>query len=169
MLSRERTTALVALCVYVGVVAVYMITLAPTVPFWDAGEFIACSNILGIPHPPGTPFYVLLGRVWILLPWASTFGVAQRINAMSALPSALTVMLTYLVTLKMIRLAQSGGSPAGERRGSDEWIAQLGAVTGALLLAFSDNFWENSIEAEVYSLASLAQILVFWLGLRWWE
>src|SRR5206468_2958310 len=46
---------------------------------------------------------------------------------------------------------------------------QIAAVTGALMLAFSDNFWENSIEAEVYSLASLAQIIVFWLGLRWWE
>ena len=79
MLSRERTTWLVALGVYLAVAVVYMITLAPTVPFWDAGEFIACSYILGIPHPPGTPFYVLLGRVWTMLPWGT---VSQRINAM---------------------------------------------------------------------------------------
>jgi len=171
MLTRERTTWLVALGVYAVVAIIYMITLAPTVPFWDAGEFIACANILGIPHPPGTPLYVLLGRAWILLPvWAKTFGVAQRINAMSALPSALTIVLTYLATLRMIRLAQDAGRPAGTERSTfDEWIGHLGAVVGAMLLAFSDNFWENSIEAEVYSLASLAQILVFWLGLKWWE
>ena len=169
MRTRERTTTLVALGIYVVVVAVYMITLAPTVPFWDAGEFIACSNILGIPHPPGTPFYVLLGRVWILLPvWAKSFGVAQRINALSALPSALTVVLTYLATLRMIRLTQAGGMNGRERTPTGEWMAHLGAAVGALMLAFSDNFWENSIEAEVYSLASLAQVLVFWLGLKWW-
>jgi tetratricopeptide (TPR) repeat protein len=161
MPSRERTTAIVALLVWLFVAAVYMITLAPTVPFWDAGEFIACSYILGIPHPPGTPLYVLLGRVVTLIPWAT---VAQRINAMSALPSALTVALTYLCGVKLIRLTQGG-----ERTRQSEVIAHVGAATGALLLAFSDNFWENSIEAEVYSLASLAQILVFWLGLRWWE
>ena len=167
MFSRERTTILVALGVYALVAIVYMITLAPTVPFWDAGEFIACSYILGIPHPPGTPLYILLGRVWSLVPWGT---VAQRINAMSALPSALTIVLTYLTTLKLIRLAQTPAVVEGEEPPrSSEWIAHLGAVVGALLLAFSDNFWENSIEAEVYSLASLAQILVFWLGLKWWE
>jgi hypothetical protein len=104
ILSRGRTDALVALCVWLVVATVYMITLAPTVPFWDAGEFIACSYILGIPHPPGTPFYVLLGRVFTLIPWAT---VAQRINAMSALPSALTVALTYLSGLHLIRLARA--------------------------------------------------------------
>jgi hypothetical protein len=160
MLTR-RTTLVVALLVFLVTATVYMITLAPSVPFWDAGEFIACSYILGIPHPPGTPFYVLLGRVVTLIPWAT---IAQRINAMSALPSAVTVMFTYLCTVKLIRLAQGK-----ERTTTHEWIAQVGAVVGAFMIAFSDSFWENSIEAEVYSLMSLAQIIVFYLGLRWWE
>src|SRR5262249_7041962 len=56
-----------------------------------------------------------------------------------------------------------------ERSAADDWIAHLGAVIGALMFAYSDSFWENSIEAEVYALMSTAQILVFWLGLRWWE
>ncbi|HET9327983.1 MAG TPA: DUF2723 domain-containing protein [Candidatus Eisenbacteria bacterium] len=140
---------------------VYFITLTPTVPFWDSGEFIAVSQILGIPHPPGTPFYVLIGRIATLVPWAS---VAQRVNGLSALASALAVMATYFVGLRLIRLAQGK-----ERTRTDEWIAIVGAFAGALLLAFSDSFWENSIEAEVYSLMSLAQILVLWLGLKWWE
>ena len=159
--STRRVTLGLALLVFLFAAVVYFITLAPTVPFWDAGEFIACSYILGIPHPPGTPFYVLLGRVFTLIPWHT---VAERINAMSALPSALAVMLTYLTGVKLIRLAlkrQTSGVP--------DWIVHVAAATGALMFAFSDCFWENAIEAEVYSFMSLAQILVLWLGLRWWE
>ena len=144
----KRATPWLALLAFLIPAAVYMRTLAPTVPFWDAGEFIACSYILGIPHPPGTPLYVLLGRVATLVPWAT---VAQRINALSAIPCALAVMLTYLTTLRLIRIAQGP-----ERTATREWIAHVGAMTGALLFAFCDDFWESAIEAEVYSLMSLA-------------
>ncbi len=157
----KRAAIFVSLVVFLLAAAIYFITLTPTVPFWDSGEFIAVSYILGIPHPPGTPFYVLLGRIATLIPWAS---VAQRVNGLSALAGALTVWITYLTGLRLVRLVQGP-----ERRRSDEWIAIAAAFSGALLLAFSDSFWENSIEAEVYALMSLAQILVFWLGLRWWE
>ena len=157
----DRLTPGVAALVFLVTAVVYFITMAPSVPFWDAGEFIAVSYILGIPHPPGTPFYVLLGRIATLIPWAT---VAQRVNALSAVAGALAVMVTYLCGVRVIRLAQGT-----ERRAGDEWIAHVGAATGALMLAFSDSFWENAIEAEVYSLMSLAQILVLWLGLRWWE
>ena len=161
-MDRTKRVALgVSLVVFLFTAAVYFTTLTPTVPFWDSGEFIAVSYILGIPHPPGTPFYVMLGRIATMIPIAS---IAQRVNGLSALASALAVLITYLVCLRLIRLAQGP-----ERRPTDEWIAVVGAATGALLLAFSDNFWENSIEAEVYSMMSLAQILVFWLWLRWWE
>ena len=146
---------------FLWAVFVYLRTLTPTVPFWDSGEFIAVSYILGIPHPPGTPFYVLLGRLATMVPWAT---IAQRVNAVSAIASALTVMITFFTGLRLIRIAQGKS-----RSQMDEWLALIGAFTGAMLLAFSDSFWENSIEAEVYSLMSLAQILVLWLGLKWWE
>jgi hypothetical protein len=157
----RRVTAVLATLVFLAAAVVYLATLAITVPFWDSGEFIAVSKILGIPHPPGTPLYVLLGRMATLVPW---FTVAQRVNGLSAIASSFTVMFTYLCILKLARLAQGSA-----RRPEDDWIAQVGAVTGALMFGFSDAFWENSIEAEVYSLMSLAQIMVFWLGLRWWE
>jgi hypothetical protein len=157
----RRVVTLIGLLVFLFSATVYLITLTPTVPFWDSGEFIAVSYILGIPHPPGTPFYVLIGRIATLIPWAT---VAQRVNALSAIAAALAVLLTYLTTLRMIRLAQGAN-----RSRSDEWIAVAGAAVGALMLAFSDAYWENAIEAEVYSLMSLAQILVLWLGLKWWE
>jgi len=161
MISQPRMAALVSFLVLLVSAAVYLMTLTPTVPFWDSGEFIAVATILGVPHPPGTPFYVMLGRIATMVPWAS---IAQRVNALSAIAGALAVFLTYLSALRLIRLSQGN-----ERQPWHEWVAIAAAGTGALLLAFSDAFWENSIEAEVYSLMSLAQILVFWLGLRWWE
>jgi len=161
MIPKPRPVALVSALVLLLSLVAYLLTLTPTVPFWDSGEFIAVSTILGVPHPPGTPFYVLLGRIATLVPWAS---IAQRVNALSALAAALCVWMTYLSTLRLIRLTQGGG-----RKPWHEAVAIVSAATGALLLAFSDAFWENSVEAEVYQLMSFAQILVFWLGLRWWE
>lgn len=158
---KSRVPTLVGFLVLVATVFAYFKTLTPTVPFWDAGEFIAVSTILGIPHPPGTPFYVLIGRIFTLLPWGTP---AQQVNALSAVAGALAVMLTYLTVLRLARRA------FGETREDwQEWAAIGGAACGALMLAFSDTFWENSVEAEVYQVMSLAQILVFWLGLRWWE
>ena len=161
MNPKSRVAFLVSMAVLAISGIVYFLTMTPTVPFWDSGEFIAVSKILGIPHPPGTPLFVLIGRVATMVPWAS---VAQRVNAVSALAAALCVWITYLCTLRMLRVSQGG-----ERKPWHEWAAIAGAACGALMLAFSDNFWENSIEAEVYQLMSLASILVFWLGLRWWE
>ncbi|TMQ69715.1 MAG: DUF2723 domain-containing protein, partial [Candidatus Eisenbacteria bacterium] len=160
-MTEKRAAMLVGLLAFLWAATVYFITLTPTVPFWDSGEFISVSKILGIPHPPGTPFYVLIGRLATLVPWAT---IAQRVNGLSALSSALAVMITYFVGLRLIRLAQGK-----ERTRTDELIAVVGAFVGACLLAFSDAFWENSTEAEVYQMMSLAQILVLWLGLKWWE
>ena len=182
----SQPTPLIGLLVFLAATWVYLRTLAPTVPFWDAGEFIACSKILGIPHPPGTPFYVILGRIATLVPFGN---VAQRVNGLSALSSSLAVLFTYLVTLRLIRIAQRGGvsappppaaaagavpDPLAQSPGMlatlrAEWLAQVGAVTAALMLAFSSNFWDNATGAEVYSMMSLAQVLVLWLALRWWE
>ena len=189
--SARRATVGLALIVFLVALSVYLLTLAPTVPFWDAGEFIAVANILGVPHPPGTPFYVLVARIATMIPWRT---IAERVNALSAVSSALCVMITYLIILKLGRYALAGpangetlrkglkeakeskeprepavaGGP-GSWFSSPEVLAQIGAVVGALMLAFSDGYWENSIEAEVYQMMSLGSILVFWLGFKWWE
>ncbi len=158
---KSRVPLLGGLFVLLATAIAYFRTLNPTVPFWDAGEFIAVSKILGIPHPPGTPFYVLIGRIFTMLPWGTA---AQQVNGLSLVSGTFTVVLTYFVTL---RLARRAFGP--EREPWQEWAAIGGGICAALMLAFSDNFWENSVEAEVYQMMSLAQILVFWLGLRWWE
>jgi hypothetical protein len=140
----------------------YFITKAPTVSFWDCGEFIACSHILGIPHPPGTPLFVLIGRIFVLLPLFRE--IAVRINFISVLTSAVTVWLSYLLIVKVIR-GWFGEHPDGLNR----LIAYLGGAVGALILTFSDTFWFNAVEAEVYGLAMLMMVLICYLGLCWAE
>jgi len=177
-----RLTFVAGLLVFLAALGVYLRTLVPTAPFWDSGEFITVAKILGIPHPPGTPFYVILGRFATLVPIGN---IAQRVNGMSALASALAVLLTYLTTLRLIRIAQRRGvgarapvapvpdplaQPAGLAGAlRAEWLVQLGAVTAAFMLAFSSNFWDNAVGAETYSEMAMAQVLILWLALRWWE
>ncbi|MGH7452423.1 MAG: glycosyltransferase family 117 protein, partial [bacterium] len=138
----KNPTHLGGLITSIIALAAYLRTLAPTVSFWDCGEFIACSYILGVPHPPGAPLYLLLGRVFSLLPLAADIG--WRVNLISALASAATVLLTYLIILQLIREF---------RRQDHGWPEVVAAVIGALAFAFSDSFWFNAVEAEVYALS----------------
>ncbi len=144
---------------------IYLRTMAPTLSFWDCGEFIATAVTLGIPHPPGAPLYLLLGRLFSMIPLFGDIGA--RVNVISTLASAVTVMLTYLIIIRLITLYR--------QRDGDMWSvpeklsAYGGAVVGALALAFSDSFWFNAVEAEVYALSSLFTALVVWLILRWYE
>ncbi len=160
----------------VGVVSliVYLWTLTPTVPFWDSGEFIATSYVLGIPHPPGTPLYVLLGRLFSIVPIGS---IAQRVNVLSSIPSALAVAFTYLLIARILagcgkpfcRAATSGANtePANEWPPRPSGISRFGAVLGALVMAFSDTYWLNAVEAEVYALAALVMVGTVYLMLKW--
>jgi len=90
-----------ALFAFLVSLIIYLRTMANTVSFWDCGEFIACSYTLGIPHPPGAPFYLLIGRLFSMLPFAAS--IAVRVNMISALATALTVMLTYLIIVRLIK------------------------------------------------------------------
>ena len=149
--------------IFVLTLGVYVKTLAPTVSFWDCGEFIATSYILGVPHPPGASLYVLLGRVFTLFPIGE---VAIRVNFMSALTSALAIWCVYLSTVALGRRALGGQplQPLGDAR--DIGILAGGAVA-ALTLAFSYTQWYNASEAEVYGYSILFTCLGLWLILYW--
>ena len=151
----------VAGAVFLTALAVYSITLTPSCPFWDSGEFIATANVLGIPHPPGTPLYVLIGRLFAMVPIAT---VAVRVNWLSALASALAVLFTFLLTVRLLRYTQGE-----ERTRADEVIAWAGGAAAAFFVAFSNTFWESAIEAEVYALSSWMQVFILYLGVKWWE
>jgi len=161
MIATERMRTIIALVVFVFVLIVYVETMYVTVPFWDGGEFIATSYILGVPHPPGTPLYVLIGRLFSLVPIGS---IAARVNFLSALPAALAVLFTFLVTVRILRHWFKGNVSDAQ-----QYVMYAGAVAASFFTAFSFTFWENAIEAEVYSLSSFVMILTVWLVLRWWD
>jgi hypothetical protein len=138
---------------------VYLRTVAPTVSFWDCGEFIAAAHSLGVPHPPGAPLYLLLGRIFSMIPIIEDVGL--RVNLISTLAGALTALLTYLSILRFIR--EFSPEP------STLWSAVFGSAIGASALAFSDSFWFNSVEAEVYAPSLLFTAAVIYLILIWSE
>ncbi|HEV8510609.1 MAG TPA: DUF2723 domain-containing protein [Gemmatimonadales bacterium] len=137
-----------ALLVLIG----YVITLAPTVTLWDAGEFITAAKVLGIPHPPGTPLFVLVGHVWADV--VAIGGYAWRLNFMSACFAASGAGCLFLVAHRLlvgeVPLLRSGG-----------------AAAAALLSAFTFTGWQNSNETEVYTFATFTIAAIAWLCLRW--
>jgi tetratricopeptide (TPR) repeat protein len=147
--------------VFLVALAGYLWTIAPSVSFWDCGEFIATSYILGVPHPPGTPLQVLIGRIFSLIPFSRE--IAYRVNMISALSGALTVSLIYLMVVKVV------GEWKRKRTISDIIIQHASAMAGAFTLAFSFTFWDNSVEAEVYAPSSAVMATAAWLTLIWKE
>lgn len=145
-------------------IIVYIKTIAPTVPFWDGGEFIAAAYTLGVPHPPGSPLYVLIGRLFSLLPVMDS-NIAWRVNFSSSLFSSLTVLMVYLTIVKIVTIGQNRTKLSL----SESLIIYSGSLTGALLLAFSDTFWFNAVEAEVYALSMLIMTGCTWLTFHWIE
>ena len=141
---------------------VYLLTMADTVPYWDSGEFIATSYILGVPHPPGSPLYLIIGRVFSMLPFNPD--IAFRVNLISPVVSALAVMYLYLSTVKLI--SNYRGVIQNQ---IDAVIVFGGSLIGALTFAFTDSHWFNAVEAEVYGFSTFFTAIVVWLILHWME
>ena len=143
---------------------VYLATIEPTTSFWDCGEFIAASYKMEVGHPPGAPFFLLLGRLFSLFAGSDVTQVAKMINALSALASAFTILFLFWTITHLARKIL----PAGEEMSLRDYIAVIGSgVVGALAYTFSDTFWFSAVEGEVYATSSLFTAVVFWAILKW--
>lgn len=159
----DKVNTLVAAWVFLFSLVVYTITMNPSVPFWDSGEYIATSYILGIPHAPGTPLYVLIGRIFTLLP-LPFWSIAEKVNWLSALMSAVTVLFTYLITVKVTRRVFPWEASDVNRA-----AGYMAGVVAAFIAGFATTFWDNAVEAEVYAAACAIMTFAVWLILRWEE
>ena len=141
----------------------YLLTIEPTASFWDCGEFITTSFKLEVGHPPGAPFFMIMGRLFNLFAIDNAH-IAIMVNSMSALASAFTILfLFWTITHLAKKLIKADGEYT-----SGQLIAILGSgVVGALAYTFSDTFWFSAVEGEVYASSSLFTAMVFWAILKW--
>ena len=140
-----------------GVFLLYVITLAPTTAFWDTSEYIATGHILGIPHPPGNPVFVLLARAWELLLTPLPLSVAVKINLFSAANGAAAAAFWFLVAHRVLAFF----APS-------EFFRRTGAIAATLISATAFTVWNQSVVNEkVYTVSLMTIALLTWLIFRW--
>ena len=142
----------------------YCSTIEPTASFWDCPEFITTAYKQEIGHPPGAPFFMLLGNFFTHFA-SDTTQVAKMVNTMSALLSAVCIMfLFWTITHLARRLVISDWK---ELTTSKLIAIEASGMVGALIYTFSDTFWFSAVEGEVYAFSSAFTAVVFWLILKW--
>lgn len=161
--SFGQTNNLVGWSVFLISLIVYSLTLEETASYWDPSEFIATSYKLQVPHPPGAPLFLLMGRFFAFFAFGDVTKVAYSINMMSALASAFTVLFLYW---SIVLFGQKIISAVKSFEARKELLIVSGIV-GALSYAFSDSFWFSAVEAEVYAMSSLFTAFVVWAILKW--
>lgn len=141
----------------------YMLTVEPTASFWDAGEYISTSAKLQVGHPPGAPLFQLVGAFFA---WFATDAdqIALMVNHMSVFASAFTILFMFWIITAFVRKMM----PKDKAMTNASAIAVLGSgLVGSLAFTFTDSFWFNAVETEVYAMASFIMALLLYLGLRW--
>ena len=145
---------------------VYILTSEASGSLWDCGEFISSAFKLQVPHPPGAPLFVLLGRFFIVLFGDDASTAAKAVNVMNSLASGFTILfLFWTITHFARRIIYSDLSR--QITNSQIWTIMGAGVVGALAYTFSDSFWYSAVEGEVYALSSFFTALVFWAILKW--
>ncbi len=151
------------LVVFVVSLFIYLLTVQPSVSFWDPGEISAASYSLMVPHPPGGPFWLLLGRIFSMIPFGANIG--YRINMVSVFSSALTIMLLYFIIIKLIETYR--GNEYNSL--SDKLFTFIPAVIGAFAFAFCDTFWFNAAESNYFAMSTFLFSTIIWLMMVWNE
>ncbi len=141
----------------------YSLTVEPTMSFWDCGEYIATAAKLEVGHPPGAPLFQILGAFFAMFA-TSKETVALMVNMLSVFSSAFTILFLFWSSTILLRKIISNYTEIDTNKA---FVILGSSFVGALTFTFSDSFWFNAVEAEVYAMASLFIALLFWLGLRW--
>ena len=140
----------------------YLLTVEPTASYWDCSEYIATAAKLQVGHPPGAPFFQMVGAVFAIFAPNAEY-IALSVNMMSVLASSFTVLFLFWTTTDIARRLL-------RKEGDDNYthfLVLVAGLVGALGFAYTDSFWYNAVEAEVYAMATCILSILFWLGLRW--
>jgi hypothetical protein len=163
--NHRSTNRTLAIFVFISALILYLYTMAPTASFWDPGEFIAAAYRLEVNHPPGSPLFLLVGHLFSMFLPKNL--VAPAVNFVSVLTSSLTIMLLYLVIVRLVR--EFKGYDVSKYKQIDRIAMYGGGIIGAFGFAVTDSFWFNAVEAEVYASSMFFTSLVVWLALKWAE
>ena len=151
----------------------YTLTVEPTMSFWDCGEYIATAAKLEVGYPLGAPLYQMIGAFFAMFATDVT-KIALMVNMMSVFSSAFTILFMFWSSSMILRklvtrfsASDHQAEPKNELTKSNEIVILGSSFVGSLAYTFSDSFWYNAVEAEVYAMASVLIALLFWLGLRW--
>ncbi|NRA92248.1 MAG: DUF2723 domain-containing protein, partial [Psychroserpens sp.] len=144
---------------------VYALTIEPTVSFWDAGEYILTSSKLQVGHPPGAPLFQILGSFFSLFTFGNNELVGMMLNMMSGVSSAFTILFMFWTISLLLKRLVAGSQEITSLPTSTAILGS--AFVGSLAFAFTDSFWFNAVETEVYAMANLIMSVLFYLGLRW--
>ncbi|MBN8859040.1 MAG: MFS transporter [Sphingobacteriales bacterium] len=145
--------------------AVYILTAEARGSLWDCGEFVSSCFKLQIPHPPGAPLFVIMGRIFIVLFGDNPMTAAKAVNVMSALASGFAILFLFWTITHFARKIYQKKSP--ELTGEQVFTVMAAGLVGALAFTFSDSMWYSAVEGEVYGSSSFLTALVFWLILKW--
>ncbi|WP_235921237.1 glycosyltransferase family 117 protein [Foetidibacter luteolus] len=145
--------------------SVYILTAEAGGSLWDCGEFISSCFKLQVPHPPGAPLFVLIGRIFIVFFGDNPLTAAKAVNILSALASGFTILFLFWT---ITHFARKTVQQQAEQLTKAQVISIIGAgLVGALAYTFSDSFWFSAVEGEVYALSSFFTAIVFWAILKW--
>jgi len=161
----QKINNIIGWVVFAVAMGTYWLTVEETGSYWDCGEFIAVSYKLMVPHPPGAPFFLLLGRMFSFLAMGDVTQVGYWINMLSVISSAFTILfLFWSITLFGRKMM---GTKAEKLSDGQVWVLMGAGLIGSLAYTFSDSFWFSAVEAEVYAMSSFFTAFVVWGILKW--
>ena len=159
-MSFNRVNNLVGWIVGLIACTVYVMTMEPTGSFWDCGEFVSSCYKLQIPHPPGAPLFILLGRFFIILFGDSPHSAARAVNFMSAIGSGLSILFLFWSITHFARRIVTKSNSSVQPDRSQVFSIMAAGVVGALAYTFCDSFWYSAVEGEVYASSAFFTALV---------
>lgn len=162
----QKVNNLTGWAVFTIALIVYWISMEPTASYWDCGEFIAVSYKLEVPHPPGAPLFLLIGRMFSFLSFGDETKVAYWINFSSVLAGAFTSLFLFWSTVLFGRKLMQVRT-AADLTTDRTWVLMGAGIVAALTFTFCDSAWFSNVEAEVYAMSSFFTAFVVWAMLKW--
>ena len=165
-INYNSTNTIIGIIVMIFSFIIFTLTVEPTASYWDCAEYISTSAKLQVGHPPGAPLFQMLGAIFSTFAFESD-QIALTVNMMSVTSSALTLLFLFW---SISHLIKQHASSENNLITVNEAIKIFGSsILGCLTFTFTDSFWFNAVEAEVYAMATMILSLLFWLGLKWVE